>query len=283
MAKKKLMALALTAAMLSSSMTAFASEATIDWGANGGKTTLEFYNYTVDPALEVLLPGELAFAINPLRLDADDNTATTDDKVQIVSSDYVIRNYSDVDVLITSQTRAKAGDGVTDIQFVTTAPAADTNYDSETGELVSETNKRAVLLAMELPSGAATADADSESGAKLTYTKIAWDGSTGVAAGSGDALKNQYLLGGETATEVLFLLQAPTKTDGSFEKETVSGFSFSGAVDPTKAYAESDVTVETIFTMNAVTQAQNANYEAGSGTLAGSFADSNVVKKVASN
>ena len=60
-------------------------------------TSVTLRAFPVDPVIEVELPGDLAFGINPLSLDADDD-GTADD--QIVTSQYMITNYSNVPVLI---------------------------------------------------------------------------------------------------------------------------------------------------------------------------------------
>lgn len=256
MAKKRILALMAATMMLTSSMTAFASETTIDWGLNGGSTSVEGTNSVVEPVLEVELPGELAFAINPLRLDADGDTTTTDDDIQIVSNSYVIRNYSNVAVLITTETTATTPENST-IEFETAVPTTD-EYDTNTKELVSGEGKRGVYLALELPTAAAAKEDDGT--IKLTFSKLTWD--TGLDSVS--ALPAQYLLGASDPTEVLFILDAPdTSEDAEFTATSVSGFSFSGAVDPTKTYAESDITVKTVFTMNAVTAAQKGGYTPG--------------------
>lgn len=268
MAKKKLLALALTAAMLSSSMTAFASEP-IDWNNNGGTASVEGSNGVVEAYLEVELPGDLAFAINPMRLDADgDTTTTTDDNTQIVAPQFMIRNHSNVDVLITTSTKAEGNTADSNLEFMDKIEASD--YDGKSYELVSAASKRAIALAMELPTGAAT---ENNGEVALKFTKIKWDES-GKGASNGATLAAQYLLTG-TPTEVLFLLQA---TGGdTFVPGSVSGFTFSGAVDPSKNYSADDVKVTTVFTMNTMTDAQAKAYTpSASGAYTG--LDTTVVK-----
>ena len=95
---KKIMRTGIAVLTVSSmfAMTAFAAEENT-WNVNGASTTIEGTAYTVDPIIEVELPGELTFGINPLSLDADeDGTADS----QIISGEYLIVNNSNVPVLV---------------------------------------------------------------------------------------------------------------------------------------------------------------------------------------
>lgn len=129
MVKKILATAAATAVMTSMfAATAFAAEELPEWNTNGGQSLIEGDTYVVQPVIEVALPGELSFGINPLKLDADDDPETTTDRVQIISGEYTIANYSNVDVLVTANTKV-VGDSVQ------LAKAATAEWDTKTSEL----------------------------------------------------------------------------------------------------------------------------------------------------
>ena len=231
------MAVAL-AAMVMAPAGALATE--IEWGNNGGSSEVTGDSYAVEAVLDVTLPGDLAFGINPLYLDADGDTATTGDNTQIVATDYVIQNYSNVPVLISAKTSVKGG---ADTKIVT-VPAINAN----TGELSpSAITAKEVYLAMMLPTTAATIT-DEE--AKLTTTAFTLKNAATVSMG-GITLDT-------TAKEVLFRL-AKADADGNAVAAGTSGFTFGGAVNPDAVYGtgeEADVTVTTVFTMNTLTSGQ---------------------------
>ena len=98
MIKKKLLSV-LTATVLLSSLfatTAFAED--IEWNNQGGKATIEGSTFPVAPHIEVAIPGDLTFGINPLNVNVSETE--TPDTRQIVAADYAIVNYSNVAVVI---------------------------------------------------------------------------------------------------------------------------------------------------------------------------------------
>ena len=252
MTKKKVIStLAVAALTVSSSMTAFAGAATTapEWGQNGGQSTVTGDSYAVQPVIEVELPAELTFGVNPMKLDADGDTATTGDNTQILSTDYLIVNYSNVPVEIKTETKATVNTveeataaGAAAIGFVV-APAA-SNWDAVTKELKNDTNQRSVLLIQQLPTGAATVTGDTPT---LAVTKPVWGTDTPAAAD----ISGQMI--GTTANEVYFLL---TANNGTLAAGNVSGFTFSGAVNPNTQFYDGEITVSTVFTCNIITAQQ---------------------------
>lgn len=218
-------------------MTAFASE----WNTNGGETSVEGDAWTVDPVIEVELPGDLAFGINPLSLDADDD-GTADD--QIVTSQYMITNYSNVPVLINASTTLTGGTNV-DI-------LADADYETN-GDLKASANKKAIWMVQLYPTAAATI---SEEGNALNVTDVA-------ATDKNADIKGNPL--GATAAEALFLLKA--NTGETLDPACVSGFVFGGAADPNATFDETDeLKVTTTFTLNTLSANQVDNdYSARTG------------------
>lgn len=222
-------------------ITAFAADEEEVWNANGGSFTMEGDAWTVEPVIEVELPGDLAFGINPLSLDADEDG--TADK-QIVSSNYLITNNSNVPVLVGTKTTLTGGDNV--------AILDDAEYDDQSGDLKAVDQKKAIWMVQLFPTAAATI---SEEGNTLNVTDL-------TATDTNDDVKGACI--GSTddkAANALFLLAA--NTGDTLKPECVSGFKFAGAVDPNATFDETDaVKVTTVFTLNTLSANQvTNNYE----------------------
>jgi hypothetical protein len=239
---KKMMRTGLALLTVSSmfAMTAFAADEEKGWNENGGSFTVEGDAWAVDPVIEVELPGDLAFGINPLSLDADED-GTAD--AQIVTSQYLITNYSNVPVLIKTSTTLTGGDKV-DI-------LADADYETN-GDLKSSSTdgNKSIWMVQLYPTSAATI---SDEGNTITITDVA-------ANNKNADVKGKPL--GATAAESLFLLKANTAE--TLDPACVSGFTFGGAVDPNATFDETDeVKVTTVFTLNTLSANQVDNdYEA---------------------
>lgn len=243
--RKKIMRTVIAALTVSSmfAMTAFAAEGDT-WNANGASTTIEGTAYTVDPIIEVELPGELTFGINPLSLDADeDGTADS----QIISGEYLIVNNSNVPVLVGTTTKLSGGPKV---EIKTTLATGD--LDGKTKDLTSSDGKKAIWMAQLLPTAATNITeegytlgkiVDPEAGKAPTASSL-----KGMAIGSTDT----------DAAKVLFELAA--NTGETIKAECISGFKFAGFVDPTQTYEEADeIKVTTVFTLNTLSANQVKN------------------------
>lgn len=214
--------------------------------ANGTNAIIESPVYLDHSIIDVELPGNLNFAINPLSLDTDgDGTADP----QIISGEYLITNNSNVPVLVEAATTLTGGDKV-DI-------LPDAVYDERTKDLKASANgKKAVWMVQLLPTAPANL---SGKGELLTVTPLKpMDNNTnikGKVIGSTD----------ETAAKVLFLLDA--NTGETMSPGCVSGFKFAGAVDSAQIFDETDaLKVTTVFTLNILNSKQiTQNYiqEAG--------------------
>lgn len=212
------------------SITAFTAEEDT-WNADEtADITLDSPIYMVFPVIDVELPGDMAFGINPFNLDVDgDGTADA----QIISGEYLITNHSNVPVLVEAATTLTGGDKVDVLP--------DAVYDEKTKDLkASADGKKAIWMVQLLPTAPANLSGEGEI---LTVTPLKpMDNNTnikGKVIGSTD----------ETAAKVLFLLDA--NTGETMSPGCVSGFKFAGAVDPAQIFDKTDaVKVTTVFTLN---------------------------------
>ena len=259
MTKKKFVAVmaatALTASMFS--MTAFAGE----WNTNGGTATVEGGSWSSAPTLEVVLPADLAFGMNPsmLGVDMDESgTIEASEKAQILTGVYQVASYSDVAVHVECKTKVAAAapaTGVDPITFLARA-AFTAKIDSTTFELANDTNVRNVVLVQEIPTAAAVID--SEGNATLKFTDAGW-GTKAVAATD---VKGVVL--GTADTTVDFILDAFDESAG-VKPTNVSGFRFSGIMNPSTSFQDGEVTVTSVFTLNAITPSEKTGlWTAGS-------------------
>lgn len=260
MIKRRLMATAMTAALITSmfATTAFADE-TKAWNTDGGSLTVEGASTTVEATLEVELPTDLSFGINPLKLDVSEDSSKPNKK-QIVGADYLITNYSNVDVLVKASTKVTA-ESTVDLK---TAGA----YDDKSFELSSTKDKKAVLLIQAL---ATDITVGTDESVTTTYGDF-----TASAAASNDATSVNGKAGailGAGDTDILFKL---AKNDGTLKSANIGAFTFDGSVDPNAAFTDGDVKVTTVFTMSTLTDNQSTNSYEASATYTGA---TNVVDK----
>lgn len=247
---KKVMAATTAVATMTSmlGMTAFATEEV--WDVNGGKQTVEGEAWVQQPTIEVELPGDLAFGINPLKLNVSEEEGKTVTN-QIVSDDFVVTNYSDIPVAVTASTFVSGkGDKV--------ELAADADWNTDTNELKpsSTAGNKSIWLVQLYPDSIATSD----SGVTITYTAEA-PGTDKKATIKGDVLADGTDESSVT-TKPIFVLKAWTETVAD-QKDCIAAFKFGGAVDPNATFEDGDVKVKTVFELGTLTNDQiTANYEA---------------------
>lgn len=258
MIKRRLMATAMTAALITSmfATTAFADE-TKAWNTDGGSLTVEGASTTVEATLEVELPTDLSFGINPLKLDVSEDSSKPNKK-QIVGADYLITNYSNVDVLVKASTKVTA-ESTVDLKT-----AGD--YDDKSFELLPTKDKKAVLLIQALATAITVGTDESVTTTYGDFTASAAADATSVKGKAGAIL-------GASDTDILFKL---AKNDGTLKSANIGAFTFDGSVDPNAAFTDGDVKVTTVFTMSTLTDNQSTNSYEASATYTGA---TNVVDK----
>lgn len=244
MFRKKVIATATTAALVTGMFAGTAMAA--EWNENGGSQTVEGVSTAVQPTISVELPGDLAFGINPLKLDADGDQAADG---QIVATSYGIVNYSNVPVLVNAKTSAQASTGVN--------LKASIEYNGNTNELkpAADTAKDVFLLQV-FPKTSGVAYSD-DTGVTITGNTITKKATGGVKDATTAQDVGALVLSG-TANSVDFKLAA---LEGDTVKAAnASGFTFDGVVNPNATFADGDVTVSTVFTLSVISQKQ---YEKG--------------------
>lgn len=263
---KKVVKTATATAVLTSmlAMPVFAAEET-PWNVDGASATVEGDAYVVEPTIEVELPGDLAFGVNPLMLNVAEEEGKTD-KSQIVSGNYLVTNFSNIPVAVAAVTTVTAG---TDVELLDTTAMKNTAWNTTNNELNAVADKKAVWLVQLYPKSV-----DKDTGV-LTVTPIT-PGTTTAADVIGDTLTATA-----PTTTVNFVLDAYVEADA---EKSMSGFKFGGAVDPNATFVEGDLKVTTVFTLKTLTESQKTNnfeaYQTNGGTAAlaaGTVADT--VKK----
>lgn len=264
MFRKKVIATATTAALVTGMFAGTAMAA--EWNENGGSQTVEGVSTAVQPTISVELPGDLAFGINPLKLDADGDQKADG---QIVATSYGIVNYSNVPVLVNAKTSAKAGTGVNLKTSIT--------YDQHTSELkpTADTDKDVFLLQVFPKTGGVAYSNDT--GVTITGNAITKSDSGVNNEDTAKAAGALVLKDGENSVD--FRLAA---LEGDTVKATnASGFTFDGVVNPNATFADGDVTVSTVFTLSVISQKQYDNgYKADKtnfGTTGSAAIDTSIV------
>lgn len=251
MTKKRLISAIAVTAMITSmfATTAFAEDPA--WNSQGGKATVEGGSYSVEPTVEVALPGDLTFGINALKLNVAEE-GQTENKAQIISTDYSVVNLSNIPVVVDVAVTAKAESGVTMMAAAT--------YDDKTKELTHAADTKNAFLCMSINKTAAFAND------VYTFTYGTVDDkvkSTAEAKAQASAI-----LASNTASNVKFGLKAASATmDGS-----AAAFTLQGAVDPQSSFAENDITLSAVYTLTLVTDSQLTNGYTADDTYTGAAA-----------
>ncbi len=238
MYKKKLIASATTAVLVTGMLagTAMADEL----NENGATQTVTGESSAVQPIISVELPGDLTFAINPLRLDANDD-GTKDE--QIVATSYGIVNYSNVPVLVNAKTKAVAANNTTLLG------ASTVEYNTTTDELKPSTDAaKEVLLIQAFPKAS-----DGVAWSNDTVT-VKTEEFTKIADIAGAKAKGGLILS-QNENDVNFKLNK-VSANGEPAADGVSGFTFAGAVNPNATFDDGDITVSTTFTLTTLTTEQ---------------------------
>lgn len=277
------LATALTVSTISSSV--FASSSSAAWGTDGGTETQTGEGSVILPEIEVALPGDLSFEVDPLQLNT---------KAQILGGDYNIINYSNVDMAVTVKPTLVLASGLTAVSNNSLIDIDNTDTTNASYKTVSANNAKAVAAAF-IVADKVTADIPMNndvytftySGTTALLGRSAFTYNDGerknsdikLSKGSDDGKACKLLDTSEaTATTYTFLLDkyAPTgendvyiDDNGNIKKEhagIITSFTIVGAVDPHKSYSDGDIQLKAVYGMNVVTgyertQAPYANNE----------------------
>ncbi len=237
MTKKKFLAALSTAAITTSLLatTAFAATPSIEWNNNGGSATGEGSGSVRVPVIEVEVPLELPFAVNPykLNLSEEEGTTITD---QIWSDNYMIVNHSEVPVAVKTASKATAGTDVT----LETAVTVDANKGKYVG---TDADAKNAFIGMQFAKTIAFADdvytptyEDLEFSATAIKDEASLQGKGGLLLGTADE-------------EAIFVLGTDS-ADGA----NAAAFKYVGVVNDstTEAYTDEDFKVTTVYTLSVL-------------------------------
>lgn len=258
MKNKKIMTFIMSTVLTVSMATcAFAADADAEWNSDTG-VDIRVANTSVrQPVMEVQLPGDLAFQVDPLLIEKD---------AQITGGDYNVVNLGDTAVLVNVQPQINVGDG-SEIEVKETATVNDkTNTYTD---LTSSDNKKAVyMIAIAADKADALTDGNKDGVYEFTYkanaTNIGMTKNTVTEAAStvtyakGDATDAPVVLGTAASADKSFNFELEAATydaDGALKSaKSVSSFTLVGAVDPHKTYAEGEVAVKATYKMTLQTK-----------------------------
>ena len=250
MTKKKFLAALSTAAITTSLLatTALAGTTqTIEWNNNGGTATGEGSGSVRVPVIEVEVPLELPFAMNPYKLNLAEEgaDAITD---QIWSDNYMIINHSEVPVAV--KTSSSASVASTDPVELETTVTIDTNSKKYTGTTAANKN---AFIGMQFAKTITLAnDAYTCSyGDPLVFTTETAATGTIAVENEGTLQKANGLLLGSTAKEATFVLNTDAKAANG---GNAVAFKYVGAINDstTKTYVDEDIKVKTVYTLSVL-------------------------------
>lgn len=290
--KRKMLTKLLSATMIATmmlSMSVFADDTVKDWNTDGGQGTVEGEGTVITPVIEIGLPGDMSFQIDPFMVDSGDK--------QIVAGDYNIVNYGNVAVGVdVYPTIIKDANSKLDVATTATPVTGDT---TKYADLTAVADKKAVFLtaiaADKVTDGTAvnTLDTDEDGIYEFAYTaatghvgrartKTATGVTTFGAATAGAATGSQIILtgaeavnaetagavtGAATGTNKLSFVVKEAKLNadtGAYEPnlDSIASFTFGGAVDAHAEFEDGDVAVQTIFQMKLLTKNDKAKLKA---------------------
>lgn len=238
MTKKKFLAALSTAAITTSLLATTAFASTPEWNNNGGQTTGEGNGTVRVPVIEVEVPLELPFAVNPYKLNLaeEGQTAITD---QIYSDNYMIINHSEVPVAVKTASKATAGSDVT----LETA----VKFDANTGKHVgADATKKNAFLGMQFAK-TITFASDAYAVTYDTWTPADADAATALQAKGG-------LLLSATDEEATVVLGTEAVETDVAKGVNAAAFKYVGVVNDstTAAYTDEDLKVTTVYTLSVL-------------------------------
>lgn len=277
MRMKKVLTSALAAALAVSAIPGSALAA--EWNNDGGSSTATYDPVFRQPVLEVALPGELAFQVDPLKLN---------NKTQILGGEYNIINYSDTDVRVKVQPAVitKETLDVTttspDVENLGTDSAPDWQYKALPAS-GTNTKKSVYVAAVVADTASALTEVAEGAGAykfsyktdvkdisvaytytdgersAVTYTKEATDETNALEKGT-YRLTAEAAEGARSAGAKSFEVLLKPATYDTNEKlnnpKSVTSFTVVGAVDSHKTYEDGEIQLSAIYKMDVQTKAQ---------------------------
>lgn len=274
---KKFLALTLAAAMVIPAAPVSATEP-IEWNNNGGETTIIGESGVVQPVLEVALPGDLAFTLDPSCIENKNS--------QIVGYDYNVINYSNVPVKVEVQPYIVDWGDESAINVLSAAPALktiDTSVDVYADITSSSGNKDVYVIAIAADNVTQLADSDGDGMYEFAYTANATNLGRAANTFASDTLTIGTFAKGTSSVAPIVLESkevdpVPTYNDSatttntftfSLEKATfddeglldkqnsaksVSSFTLAGAVDSSQTYADGELAVQAVYKMTLLSQ-----------------------------
>lgn len=284
---KRCVATTLAAAMMLSSTVSAA-----EWNTEGGSATVTGDSTVTQPVIEVALPGDLAFMIDPYLIDFDEQ--------QVVGGDYNVVNYSNVNVevkvspsIVELEDEDEDGNPVS-ISVLDVAAATPGVLDETPTiykDLTASTTdgKKAVYLTA-IPADATTDLVDSDYDGVYEFAYTAAVGDVGRAANAytpeTEDAPEAYTYGAATAGDADAGMSVPltlkkleaTDDDVSFtfvlgkengsedeikgyvpDAKSVASFTVGGAVDPKAYIADGEVQIQAVYSL--ATLSKNAMAE----------------------
>lgn len=248
---------AVTAISAMSSMCAMTVFAEGEWNTNGGTAEVEGVPTIVSPTIEVELPGDLSFGLNPLKMNVSENPDNPNTN-PIISGDYYVTNYSNIPVAVRTTTFVSAANDK--VELKTSMAKADW---AGTELKKSDTAGNKAIWLTQLYATNITTDAEGVP----TMTTTAITPGTTVSSGTtgylmGDTLKKSAD-GTDISQKPVFVLNTYDESDPTKWSGSMAGFRFDGAVDPNAVFEDGDVTVKAVFELKTLTAEQAAgNFEA---------------------
>ena len=257
MKNKKIMTFIMSTVLTVSMATcAFAADADAEWNSDTGVDIRVADTSVRQPVMEVQLPGDLAFQVDPLLIEND---------AQITGGDYNVVNLGDTAVLVNVQPQINLGDGSEiEVKDTATLDAKTNTY----ADLTSTDGKKAVyMIAIAADKAVDLKDGNKDGVYEFTYkanaTNIGMTENTVTEAEStvtyakGDVTDVPVVLGDAASPDKSFSfeLEAAAYTDDALSSVgSVSSFTLVGAVDPHKTYADGEVAVKATYKMTLQTK-----------------------------
>lgn len=215
--------------------------------------TVDGTNYVEETLIDVTLPGDLMFGINPLQrsIAQEDGGSVSS---QIITGQYEVINNGNTDVAISVNTGARALPAW-DAQASEATKAdllGEAVYNATTKSLSASSidGGKAIWLNQMLCTSASVGTDD-----VVTINVASLNAANGMPVNSDVGTKGK-VLSANTIQNAVFVLDARGE---NLVSGNVSGFKFDGRVDPNADFQNDDVCVRSVFDVKAITSAQKTS------------------------